>query len=341
MSASLRIRNFRTGYAPVLTCTANYSLRSMEEYAAYYWRHDKWANRASQLGMSRVFASKDLIADEEMERSEWYQDWARKLDFFYVIGTVFPVGEDEVCSFGIHRQRSRGTYQEHDKRPVAEFLPHLRRALQLRQRLARPAIERHAALDALERTGIATLVVGREGEVIYANSQAEELLRAGDSVRVFGGRLAAAGRSNSEKLSLLIHEAVCTASDQRGNAPGGSVAIQRGERLPLTILVAPFRPAQNGLGWSAPAAILFIRDPEQVSLASATIQDLFGLTSAEASVASALATGKSIEKIAASSAVSRNTVRTHLKNVLAKTGTSRQAELVALLHRTTAPLTAK
>jgi len=58
---------------------------------------------------------------------------------------------------------------------------------------------------------------------------------------------------------------------------------------------------------------------------------LFDLTAAEARVARSLAAGETVESIAAESRVSPNTVRTHLRHVLEKTGCRRQADLVAVL----------
>jgi DNA-binding CsgD family transcriptional regulator len=61
------------------------------------------------------------------------------------------------------------------------------------------------------------------------------------------------------------------------------------------------------------------------------VQSLFDLTPAEARVARSLASGKTVEDIASDGGVSLNTVRTHVRGVLAKTGCDRQAEVVALL----------
>lgn len=61
------------------------------------------------------------------------------------------------------------------------------------------------------------------------------------------------------------------------------------------------------------------------------MQSLFDLTPAEARVARSLASGKTVEDIASDGGVSLNTVRTHVRGVLAKTGCDRQAEVVALL----------
>ncbi len=61
------------------------------------------------------------------------------------------------------------------------------------------------------------------------------------------------------------------------------------------------------------------------------LQGLFDLTPAEARVARGIAECQSVEGIADLLGVSRETIRTQLKAVLAKTGTGRQVELAALL----------
>jgi DNA-binding CsgD family transcriptional regulator len=63
------------------------------------------------------------------------------------------------------------------------------------------------------------------------------------------------------------------------------------------------------------------------------LQQGFGLTPCEARVAVALAKGLSLNKIARQHGVGVGTVRGQLKSVFIKTGTRRQAELVAILAR--------
>lgn len=59
----------------------------------------------------------------------------------------------------------------------------------------------------------------------------------------------------------------------------------------------------------------------------------FGLTQSEARVAVALTEGKQPAQIADEFNISRTTVTYHMRNIFGKTGTGRQAELVALLLR--------
>jgi DNA-binding CsgD family transcriptional regulator len=74
------------------------------------------------------------------------------------------------------------------------------------------------------------------------------------------------------------------------------------------------------------------------------MQELFGLSLAEAGLAHAIAVGKTLPEIAASGDISRETLRSRLKSIFDKTGTARQADLAMLLaklpkggHRNDAP----
>jgi DNA-binding CsgD family transcriptional regulator len=337
-SAQLSIQSPRLGEVNRLTQTANYSPVAIESHRKYYYKHDVWVAQARKLGMTKILSSMNLIADEELERSEFYQDFLKKIDVFYVVGTVFPIADGELGVLGVHRPKEVGNYDENDKIRLQTLLPHLRAALQIRRRFLNAGIQQRAALAALERVGLGTLVVDATGQIIYSNAEADSLLRVGDAIRLVGGKLAVATRAASEKLTRLIIQATKTVEQGKGLG-GGTLSIPRADRMPISILVAPFQPSRSGLNLAA--AILFVRDPETPTVSTLALQSLFGLTPAEAALTCALAEGKSVEDIARMNGISLNTVRTHLKNTLSKTGTSRQVELVALIFRTVATLTTK
>jgi DNA-binding CsgD family transcriptional regulator len=95
----------------------------------------------------------------------------------------------------------------------------------------------------------------------------------------------------------------------------------------------------HGPGRLSSGVILFIVDPTMQPAAKVSrLVAVFGLTASEACVAAAVAAGRSLEDIAAEREVSVQTVRTQLKQVFSKTGTSRQSALTALIDRTVLPL---
>jgi DNA-binding CsgD family transcriptional regulator len=82
---------------------------------------------------------------------------------------------------------------------------------------------------------------------------------------------------------------------------------------------------------SSGALLTFVSIEPRPGLKPSLLAKLFGLTSAEAKLASLIAEGISVEKAAEALEISRETARNQLKAVFAKTATHRQSELVALL----------
>jgi DNA-binding CsgD family transcriptional regulator len=227
---------------------------------------------------------------------------------------------------------------EQDRCPVASFLPRARRRSPFRPRLPGAQIERQLARGTLDWSSTATLVVSRDARVLYANREAKRLMQEGDAISILGTQLATSSNSVAERVAGLIQEAVNAAVDGSGESCGGMLAIARPNRLPLTLLIAPLRRAIDSFAGRPLGVILFLRDPEGPSPEGFALQDLFGLTAAEATIAVALANGHSIGHIAAHLRIALNTARTHTKSIYAKTGTNRQSQLVALLLRSVAVL---
>lgn len=88
-----------------------------------------------------------------------------------------------------------------------------------------------------------------------------------------------------------------------------------------------------------PCAAVFISDPEQRDHASQQILgELFSLTPAEANVAILLSRGLSLTEVAEAQNISPHTARAQLKSIFAKTGATRQAELVRMVIKSVASL---
>ncbi len=122
-------------------------------------------------------------------------------------------------------------------------------------------------------------------------------------------------------------------------APADAVAVGRPSgRRPFTVLVCPLRPDCE-VAAGEHGAVLFLSDPERTPrTAPALLRRLYGLTAAEARVTSELVAGSDLEAVSETLGVTLGTTRTHLKRILAKTGTRRQVELVGVVLRSLATL---
>lgn len=96
----------------------------------------------------------------------------------------------------------------------------------------------------------------------------------------------------------------------------------------------PLRPASvlRERGHPSVRVLAVVHDPEAIVLLDASlIRQLHGLTVTEAALAVSLAQGRTLAEFADERGCSEETARTHLKRVLGKTETRRQADLVRML----------
>lgn len=330
-SAVLKVQDTQ-GRAHLVDMTPNLVIDPKHQDWADHWqRNDLWVEKSLAQGMSNIVTSRELIPDAEFEQTNFYGDWIRHLEIYHMIGAVFPVGDDLVGVIGIHRPNRSRAYQALDRSRLTQFLPHLQRAFCLHQKLARSQSGAAAVIKALERAHSAIVIVDAHMSILFASRLAEQMIAQAREFAVTHGKLAIRQPGVSARLAQLITGCVQTASGI-ANSSGGAIAIQRGERLPLTLSVAPLHPA----AMEQPAALIFIRDPEALTTCAETLRQLFGLTHTEAVVAEALAEGRGLTEIAESLSIGMGTVRSHLKKILSKTNTRKQAELVALLLRSAA-----
>ena len=243
----------------------------------------------------------------------------------------------------IHASRSQQAphYQRHDVGLFKLLAPHVCRALAISDLLDIRALRSEMLEKTLDGLVTGVFLVARDGHVVYMNPAAERQVKAGTSIRLVGNRLSAASPSARAALSRAIEEA---AREDAGmdmsehsvaipdKAGGGYVAtllpIDRGQRRGI---LAPF----------AASVAVFTQDPIQAPLMPGeAFARLHGLTGGELRVLLTLSQGLGGTEAADMLGISEPTVRTHLKRIFSKTGTSRQTDLLHLLHSSTPPIRA-
>jgi DNA-binding CsgD family transcriptional regulator len=182
----------------------------------------------------------------------------------------------------------------------------------------------------LDQLSVAVLVTDREGRCSFLNACAIELLAAADGVRMVGGEILGAEYPGDAHTLRSALQKTC---DEGG---GGAIMINRSAHpQPLLGVVAPFEDRSGG----GPRAMLMLRRGGiRADVVAQHLRSLFRLSPAEAEIGVALATGAELSDIAAGRNVTVNTLRSQIASIMGKTGTRRQAELVALVCRLDTPL---
>ncbi len=208
-------------------------------------------------------------------------------------------------------------------------LPHVRPAAHLSLCLA----EAHAqgALEAFEQMGCGAVLLDGRGTVLGITPKAEEHFRDATLLRI-RDKIVAGHRASDPALQRLIAGAL-RPDLSSAEPPPQAVAIERAAKRPLILRASPIaRSAREPFQHAH--AVLTMSDPEERCADSQTVlRQAFGLTPAEARLAAGLAGGRDLLAMADEKGVSMATARTQLKSIFTKTGTHRQAELVAFLAR--------
>jgi DNA-binding CsgD family transcriptional regulator len=185
-----------------------------------------------------------------------------------------------------------------------------------------------ATLD-LIRTSHGCLLLASDGRVLHANAAARQITAANEELRLANDGLHA--RSPSE--DALLQELLRLARFGRGGQArsGGRLTLQRPRGLPVTVQTLPL--ASHWLAQAFPGCtlVLIIDGERMARIGRQALQELYGLTPAEAALAVRIPGSRGLQKLAEELGLSLSTVRTHLQRAFEKTGTHRQAELVQLI----------
>lgn len=283
------------------------------------------------------FRDQDFITEREMDRHAYWQDWLRWSDVRYSVACFAGLVGRQGIAINVQRPRGAGPFEDEAVDRFTHLCRHVRRAVELGSRLGLEGASRPALAEVLDRLDTPLLLVDDRGSCTVVNQSAERLLAAKEGLRLRDGRL----RGETSDLSRGI-DRLLGSLGARGHlaAPlGGSVTIPRPSgRRPLSLTAAPLRTTLRANGRPV-VGLLSISDPEAKPPTDRDLlRELYGLTPAEASFAAAFADSGSLTDTADRLGLTRETSRWRLKQLLAKTGSRGQAELVGVVLRTASSL---
>lgn len=303
------------------------SSQAFAALASQHYSYDGAVERSQRLIALKhpgFAADADVFTDDEIRATPVYADFLIPRGYGSGIATSIHVPSGDNIIFHCERAYARGSYDPEIVARLDALRPHLARAALWSSRLGLQQAQ--AAAAALELVGLPAAVLGRRGQAIAANG-----LLAGMMPRVvqdLPSRLALVHQGADALLKAALETIARHADDGRTR----SIPIPAdGEDPPAIVHLVPIRGAAHDIFAGATAVLVATPVLPQAAPGVTVLQGLFDLTPAEAKVAGAIARGDTTAAIAATSGTSPATIRNQVAAVLAKTGLSRQAELVGLL----------
>ena len=184
----------------------------------------------------------------------------------------------------------------------------------------------------MEHSSVGLICVDHAGRVVATNDRADSILRHDNGFEANRSGLSLCVNAENAELERILTAAISALPKE---ATGGSMTVGRWDRKRFCIHVCPVKfpaapeavPSEHTI-----AAIILVVDPaKHLTIDPERASAALGLTPAEGRVAAALAEGNSVREIAAAAQRAESTVRWTVRNIHAKLGTSRQADVIRMV----------
>ncbi len=270
---------------------------------------------------------RDVNGNEAFD-NRYYKDWMVPRGYHDAMAALIVKNVRHFGGLAMTRSLGQPRFADGDREKIRLLAPHIRRALTISSMIDQKTIERNRLADVIDALVSPVVIVDQRGQIIHVNATAGALLAAADTVRVMSGVLTAAHSESRKTLAQAIGEGISASLPLRKQAGGDLIAS-----------LMPLSHASNGRQRSTPHTAIFFHDLDrEVQLPGEALAKLYKLTGAELRLLLALAQGASLQDISDRSGAALGTVRSHLKSLFAKTGKSRQSELVQLALMAASPM---
>jgi DNA-binding CsgD family transcriptional regulator len=306
------------------------------DYLRTYHRIDPRANLVLGMEPGKWINCWEIFDDDFVARSPFYQDFLIPYGGRYVSGAKLLEDDSSIVILGVHRGNGSPKLNPDELATCARLARHLTDALIAHSQNVQQRLQGRLGTELLARLRAPVALLDEERRVLHANPAARALFDSKSCVVENGGRLYCLRPADDAALLMGMRNLLRPESGQSVSLPGGRLFVraraQTGAEA-VGLYVHPLDPADTlrAFGDERLAMVIF-HDPQAcLELDPFVVASAYDLTPAEAQVAVATGRGVSVEEIAKQQAVSPHTVRSHLRAIFAKSGASRQAELVSLM----------
>jgi DNA-binding CsgD family transcriptional regulator/PAS domain-containing protein len=290
--------------------------------------------------VGEVYHLPDILPMDEFLNGRFYQEFLKPHRQEDYMGLVTLKEGSRVIPMSFATFVDEGSIPERGVELMRLLASHICRAIKISAAFDIKTMQSSMLESTLDALASSVFLLNRDGAVLHMNRSAEELLKTSKIVRTSGPKLQAIDKTANEALAQAI-----------ASLSGPAIAMDRSPislALPGTDggLIATVLPLAEGnrheiMKPFAAETAVFIQPPAvQLPLPGEALMQLYSLTPSELRVAIAMIPGLSVQEVANILGVGEATIRSHLKNMFVKTGTTRQAEFLQLLTRSMPPVRA-
>lgn len=301
----------------------------IEYYERNIIAHDEFGALFDKYTAGSAILTQDFWEEEQLHGIYPYDDFYERLGYAYFNSGLFYRDNEKRGWLSVVRSPRDSLFTLEEHLLMKALIPHLRRAFMINIQMAEAQRASQIGLDCLEHISAAALLLSRKGQVLQHNSRATSYL-GGSNKQGGDYRVRLPDPAANQRLQLLILAALETRSH---DLPAVLPFSEHGLRK--TVLCFPWKASGSQLDWlgETTGCILFILSPSAGSPPAEQLQLTYSLSKAEIRVLQGLIEGATVGELTDQLCVSEATVRFHIRNLLRKSDSRSQAELISKVLR--------
>jgi DNA-binding CsgD family transcriptional regulator len=283
-----------------------------------------------------IIISRDTVLAISDGTEPAYHDWAVPQGIHQVMESVALSAPRRLGLFSVTRQRDRGEFSPANITLLRRLSPHIRRAITISDLLDIKRLETQALKATLDSLRTAVIIVGADAQILHANNSAREMIENADTLGERRGRLICKLPEETQELLRVIEMSRSSEAALSGDGLG---VVLSGEGGPVLATILPLArgDVRTRLMPSATAAV-FINNERSMPPRIDTFGFAYDLTMSEMRVLRCLVKGGNVAEVALELNIKENTVKSHLSGIFAKTGATRQVDLIAMVASKVPPV---
>ena len=227
-----------------------------------------------------------ITQTDTFRASAYYNEYMRPQGWADSVGITLLRGPKSAGHLVVQRSLEATLVEPEEWHLLETLAPHLKRAAEIHQLLARERTAKESLGAAVTAAGFAVFLLAKDCRVLFANAKAEDLVRRGIGLRYEHGRLAATSPALTARLQALARDGARPAHAEGDIA--GTFELPCGEnRPPLVAHVFPLASNRTVsiFDIERPVAAVFVVDPSaDLGAQIRRFGARFGLTLAETRV---------------------------------------------------------
>jgi hypothetical protein len=191
------------GDSPHLSALCNVDPFYADAINQSYFEPNPLIAEAAIIAPGELRAATYITQSDSFRASTAYQEIFRPQGWADVVAIGLLRGPKAFGNLSLQRSPDAIRVEPKEWHLLETLAPHLKRAAEIHQLLARERTAKESLGAAVAAAGFAAFLLSKDCRVIFANAKAEELLRRGAGLRCANGRLLAATAALTERIAAL------------------------------------------------------------------------------------------------------------------------------------------